>query len=115
VISHPAVAESAVVGRPDPTKGEAVVIFAILKAAFQPSADLKRELTDHIRMKIGPVATPEEVYFVSRLPKTRSGKIMRRVLKAIATGSSVGDLSTLEDEASVDEVKKAYEELKREI
>ncbi|MBI4331775.1 MAG: acetate--CoA ligase [Chloroflexi bacterium] len=115
VISHHAVAESAVVGKPDPIKGEVVIIFAILKADRVPTTALKGELAEHIRTAIGPLATPEQVYFVSKLPKTRSGKIMRRVLKAIAMGVAVGDLSTLEDAASVDEVKKAYEELKKEV
>lgn len=115
VISHPSIAESAVTSKPDPVKGEAIIIFAILKAGFVPSADLKHEVAEHIRVKIGPIATPEEIYFVSKLPKTRSGKIMRRVLKAIATRGTIGDLSTLEDAASVDEIKKALEELKKEI
>ncbi len=115
MISHPAVAESAVVGKPDPVKGETIIVFAILKAGHAVTPGLKAELSEHVRSQIGPLATPEAIYFVSRLPKTRSGKIMRRVLKAIATGGSVGDLSTVEDEASVEEVRKAYEELKKEI
>jgi len=70
-------------------------------------------LKEHVRETIGPVATPDEIYFVQSLPKTRSGKIMRRVLKAVSMGMPIGDISTLEDEASVDEVKRAYEELKK--
>lgn len=67
------------------------------------------------KRSIGPVVTPDEIYFAKKLPKTRSGKIMRRILKAVATNATIGDLTTLEDETSVDEVKKAYEELKKEI
>ncbi len=115
VITHPAVAESAVVSKPDPIKGEVIIVFAILKADHAPSEKLKEEIRDLVRQHIGPLASPEAIYFVSRLPKTRSGKIMRRVLKAIATGGSVGDLSTLEDDSSVDDVRRAYEELKKEL
>jgi len=74
---------------------------------------LKKELVELLRRVIGPIATPDEVYFVQSLPKTRSGKIMRRVLKAVASGQSVGDLTTLEDEASVEDVKKAYQSLRK--
>ena len=74
---------------------------------------LKKELTDHIRHMVGPIATPDEIYFVSKLPKTRSGKIMRRVLKAVANDATIGDLTTLEDEASVEEIVRAYQELKK--
>jgi acetyl-CoA synthetase len=68
-----------------------------------------------MRKVVGPVATPDRVFFVEKLPKTRSGKIMRRVLRAVASGSPIGDVSTLEDGASVDQVKTAYEELKRQL
>jgi acetyl-CoA synthetase len=112
-ISHPAVAEVAVAGKPDAVKGEAIVLFVTLKKDASPSSSLRKELVQHLRRVIGPVATPEEIYFVESMPKTRSGKIMRRVLKAVACEESCGDLSTLEDEASVEEVKKAYESLKK--
>ncbi|MBL7119820.1 MAG: acetate--CoA ligase [Dehalococcoidia bacterium] len=112
-ITHPAVTEAAVTAKPDEVKGEVIVLFVTLKAGISPSSGLRKELVRHMRQVIGPVATPDEVYFVDSLPKTRSGKIMRRVLKAVASGQSVGDLTTLEDEASVEEVKKAYEGLKR--
>jgi acetyl-CoA synthetase len=112
-ISHPAVAEAAVASKPDEIKGDAIVLFITLKADVSPSSDLKKEIGKHLRNVIGPIATPEEVYFVESLPKTRSGKIMRRVLKAIAMGQSPGDLTTLEDEASVEEVIKAYETMKK--
>jgi len=92
-----------------------VVVFAILKQGEVPSPQLKDGIRQHIRTALGPVVTPDEIYFVATLPKTRSGKIMRRVLKAVASESQIGDLTTLEDEASVDEVKKAYEELKKEV
>jgi len=112
-ISHPAVAEAAVAGKPDEVKGESIVLFVTLKKDVLPSAALKKEISDQLRRNIGPIATPDEVYFVESLPKTRSGKIMRRVLKAVALGKSPGDLTTLEDETSVDEVRRAYESLKR--
>ena len=113
VVGHHSVAEAAVVGRPDPVKGEALVLFVTLKASVSPSPGLKEEIARHLRRAIGPVATPDEVYFVDSLPKTRSGKIMRRVLKAVASGGELGDLTTLADEASVEEVKRAYESLKK--
>ena len=69
----------------------------------------------HIRSTLGPIATPDEIYFVSKLPKTRSGKIMRRLLKSIARGDKIGDITTLEDEAAIDEVRQAYEDLKKRV
>jgi acetyl-CoA synthetase len=113
VISHSSVAEVAVTSKPDEIKGEALVLFITLKQGISPSSNLKKEITRHLRQAIGPIATPDEIYFVESMPKTRSGKIMRRVLKAIASGQSLGDLTTLEDEASVVEVKRAYESLKK--
>jgi acetyl-CoA synthetase len=113
LVSHPAVSEAAAIGKPHEVKGETIAIFAILKQGYEPTEELKQELKKHVREVIGPVATPEEIYFVHSLPKTRSGKIMRRVLKAVLLDMPVGDLSTLEDEASVEEVKKAYEEFKK--
>jgi len=113
IISHPAVAEVAVTSKPDEIKGEAIVLFITLKQGNSPSATLKKEIARHLRHEIGPIATPDEIYFVESMPKTRSGKIIRRVLKAVASGQSIGDLTTLEDEASVEEVKRAYEELQR--
>jgi len=113
VVSHPAIAEAAVIGKPHEIKGETIVVFAILREGYNPSDELKKELREHLRKTVGPVATPEEIYFVSKLPKTRSGKIMRRVLKALASGKPVGDTTTLEDEASVEEIKRAYEEFKK--
>lgn len=109
LVLHPAVAEAAVIGRPDEIKGEVPVAFVILKASYAPTDRLKKELIDYVREVLGPIAAPAEVFFVNKLPKTRSGKIMRRVLKALATGKGLGDLSTLEDEASVEEVKNTLE------
>jgi len=113
VVSHPAIAEAAVIGKPHEIKGETIVVFAILRQGYNPSDELKKDLVEHLRKTVGPVATPDEIYFVSKLPKTRSGKIMRRVLKALASGLPVGDVTTLEDEASVEEAKQAYEEFKK--
>jgi acetyl-CoA synthetase len=115
VISHPAVAEGAAASKPDPVKGEAIVLFVILKDGYEPSDALRKELVEHIRKVVGAVATPERLFFVTKLPKTRSGKIMRRVLKAVASEVDIGDVSTLEDGASVDDVKAAYEELKKAV
>jgi acetyl-CoA synthetase len=114
-VSHPAVAEAAAAAKPDPVKGEAIVLFVTLKEGIAPSDTIKKELVAQLRKSIGPVATPEEIHFTRSLPKTRSGKIMRRILKAIAMGEDVGDVTTLEDEASIDEVKKAHEALKQAI
>ena len=112
-VSHPAVAEGAVTSKPDAIKGGAIVLFITLKQGISPSSTLRKEITTHLRQAIGPIATPDEIYFVESLPKTRSGKIMRRVLKAVASEQSPGDLTTLENEASVEEVKRAYESLKK--
>ncbi len=113
VISHKAVAEVAVTSKPDEIKGEALVLFITLKEGRTPSDDLKKEIAEHLRNTVGPIATPDEIYFVESMPKTRSGKIMRRVLKAVASGQSLGDLTTLDNETSIEEVKRAYESLKK--
>ena len=109
--SHPQVAEAAVVSKAHPVKGESIVIFIRLKDGASPSSSLKKEIATRMRDSIGPIAAPDEVYFVGSLPKTRSGKILRRVLKAVANNASIGDLTTLEDEASVAEAVKSYQEL----
>jgi len=114
-VAHPAVAEAAAAGISDPVKGESIVLFAILSEGHEPTGQLKQDVRSHIRRVMGAIATPQDIYFVTRLPKTRSGKIMRRVLAAVASGASVGDVSTLEDEASVDEVRRAYEELRKAV
>ncbi len=96
-VSNPKVAEAAVIGKPHEVKGESIKAFVILTHYVTPSHDLKKELAIQVRMKIGPIATPDEIEFVDKLPKTRSGKIMRRVLKAQELGLPVGDTSTLEN------------------
>jgi acetyl-CoA synthetase len=98
LVSHPSVAEAAVVGRPDEVKGQAVVAFVTLKEAEQPNPELREKLRQHVATAIGPIARPDDIRFAEALPKTRSGKIMRRLLKEIAGGSQVtGDTTTLED------------------
>ncbi len=96
-VAHPSVAEAAVIGKPDEIKGEKIKAFVILKVGNVPSDDLKKELALNVRKLIGPIATPDEIDFVEKLPKTRSGKIMRRVLKAQELGQPLGDTSTLEN------------------
>jgi len=115
LISHPAVAESAVIGKSDPIKMEVPVAFVVLKPNYAPTPELRKELSNHVRTTIGPIAVPETIYFVSKLPKTRSAKIMRRVVKAVVEGKSIGDVTTLEDETSVEEMKNAFGELQAEI
>jgi len=115
LIQHKAVDEAAVVGVADEVKGEVPVAFVILRQGNQPSEKLARELNMWVREKVGPIASLKNVFFVSKLPKTRSAKIMRRVVQAVASGKEIGDVTTLEDETSVDEVKKAYTELRKEI
>ena len=95
-VAHPAVAEAAVIGKPHEIKGESIKAFVILKHGQQPTDALKEELKKQVRTLIGPIATPDEIVFVDKLPKTRSGKIMRRVLKAQELGQPLGDTSTLE-------------------
>jgi len=97
LITHPSVAESAAIGLPHEIKGQAIYCFVQLKPGFAPSEDLSEELRQHVSRHLGPIARPEEVSFIDKLPKTRSGKIMRRVLKARAQGLPEGDLSTLEE------------------
>ena len=115
LIQHPAVAESAVIGKSDPVKMEVPVAFVVLKSGHQPTPELKKELQMHVRTTIGPIAVPETIYFVSKLPKTRSAKIMRRVVRAVVEGKPLGDVTTIEDETSVQEMKNAYGDLQAEI
>ncbi len=113
LVLNPAVAEAACVGRPDEVKGEVPYIFTTLKQGFKPGPDLGAELKAHLRKTIGPIAASDAtILFTDRLPKTRSGKIMRRLLKAVVTGASLGDITTLEDERAVEEAQKAYEHLR---
>ncbi len=107
-VSYPKVAEAAVVSKPDPVKGETIVIFVRLKDGVSPGPELKEELKKHMRTTIGPIAVPDEVYFVTKLPKTRSGKIMRRILTKIASGDGkeLGDTTTLADPSVVETLIK---------
>jgi acetyl-CoA synthetase len=97
LVSHPAVSEAAVIGKPDELKGNIIKAFVILKSGYNGSDSLREELRQHVGEHMGPIAKPSEIDFVDSLPKTRSGKIMRRVLKAKELGLPVGDLSTLEE------------------
>lgn len=97
LVDHPAVAEAAVIGKPHEIKGESIKAFVILKKGVEPSDRLKEDIKHHVRQVLGAIAVPDEIEFVEKLPKTRSGKIMRRVLKAQELGLPVGDVSTLED------------------
>ena len=110
IVSHPDVAESAVCTVPDEVKGEAIIAFAVLRDGTAGEHDaLRREITSCIRDSVGPIATPQRIYFLSGLPKTRSGKIMRRLLRAMAQGEQTGDTSTLEDGAAVREARRALD------
>lgn len=116
MVSHPSVAESAACGIPDDVKGEVIIAFVVLKQGVINDSDvLEKELSDKIRTDIGAIATPKQIYFVSKLPKTRSGKIMRRLLKAIGNNEKIGDVSTLEDAAAVTEVQQVFDELQKSI
>ena len=96
LVSHPSVGEAAAIGIPDPVKGETIKCFVLLRAGHLATDALASALTEHVRRELGPIATPSAIEFVSALPKTRSGKIMRRYLKAKETGQEIGDISTLE-------------------
>src|ERR687884_1518268 len=114
-VSHKAVAEAAVTSKADQKKGESIIAFLVLRAGFSASDLLREELVNHIRTSLGPIASPDEVYFVNKLPKTRSGKIMRRLLKSISAGSAIGDITSLEDDTSVQEIRQAYIDLHKEV
>ncbi|HEX6751925.1 MAG TPA: acetate--CoA ligase [Longimicrobium sp.] len=109
LVDHPAVAEAAVVGKAHELKGQAVAAFVTLKEGQTPTEELKRELSDHVVRKIGAIARPDAILFAGDLPKTRSGKIMRRLLKDIAEGRALGDTTTLADPSVVARLKGEYE------
>ncbi|MBA3498181.1 MAG: acetate--CoA ligase [Gemmatimonadales bacterium] len=109
LVEHPAVAEAAVVGKSHDLKGQALAAFVTLKDSHQPSAGLKDDLKAHVAQKIGAIARPDDIFFSADLPKTRSGKIMRRLLKDIAEGRALGDTTTLADPAVVSRLKDTYE------
>jgi len=111
LVAHPAVAEAAVVGKPHELKGHVIASFVILRSGYKPSPALVDELKDHVVRKIGAIARPEDIFFTPDLPKTRSGKIMRRLLGDIASGRALGDVTTLADPNAVAELKKKYESL----
>ncbi|HEX6349024.1 MAG TPA: acetate--CoA ligase [Candidatus Dormibacteraeota bacterium] len=114
-LRHPAVAEAGVTGRPDPVRAEVISAFVVLKQGRQPSEELKGELLETVRRELGPVAVIGELNFVGMLPKTRSGKIMRRVLKAVTLDRDPGDISTIEDEGSVEDARQAWAALKEDV
>jgi len=107
LLQHPSVAEAAVVGRPDQLRGETACAFVVLKSGVAPADGLKQVLRESVRKTMGPIVIISDIYFVSILPKTRSGKIMRRVVRAIITDKPLGDFSTIEDESSIEELKRA--------
>ena len=116
LVSHHNVAESAVCGIPDEIKGESIIAFVVLKEnVTEPRNELLIKLKEIIRNDVGAIATPQQFYFVTKLPKTRSGKIMRRLLKSIASGENIGDVSTLEDGTAVSEVQSTFEELQKSV
>jgi acetyl-CoA synthetase len=109
LVDHPAVAEAAVVGRSHELKGQALAAFVTLKEGNHPSPSLKDDLKEHVTKKIGAIARPDDIIFSADLPKTRSGKIMRRLLKDIAEGRTLGDTTTLADPNVVNRLKEMYE------
>jgi acetyl-CoA synthetase len=110
LVDHPQVAEAAVVGRPHEIKGQALAAFVTLKEGTAATELLISELKDHVAKKIGAIARPDDVIFAADLPKTRSGKIMRRLLRDIAEGKALGDTTTLADPAVVAKLKEQYQE-----
>ncbi len=105
LVAHPAVAEAAAVGVPDDIKGERLLCVCVLRAGATPGAALEQELKDWVRDAMGPALKPDAVRFVDRLPKTRNGKVMRRVIRAICAGEDPGDLSALEDAGALDQLR----------
>ena len=114
-LRHPAVAEAGVTGRPDELRGQVISAFVVLKQGHQPSESLKKELLATVRSDLGPLAVIGELNFVDLLPKTRSGKIMRRVLRAVILDKDPGDISTIEDEGSVEDAREAWQHMRDEV
>lgn len=110
LVDHHAVAESAVIGKTHEIKGQAVAAFVTLKESFQASSEMGKELKEHVAKKIGAMARPENIFFTHELPKTRSGKIMRRLLRDIAENRALGDVTTLADTGIIEKLKQQYEE-----
>ena len=113
LVSHPHVSEAAVVGRPDDIKGECITAFVVLKIGVEHSEDLLQELRGHVAEEIGKIARPDTIYFVNDLPKTRSGKIMRRVVRSALISKEVGDISTLSNPEAVHEIEIALQSNKK--
>jgi len=112
---HPSVAASGVIGRPDDLRGEVISAFVVLKHGVEVSEGLTAELLETVRHELGPVAVAGEINIVSMLPKTRSGKIMRRVLKAVTLDRDPGDITTIEDEGSAEDARRAWHLMKAEL
>jgi acetyl-CoA synthetase len=108
LVSHPAVAEAAVIGRADPITGQAIAAFVTPRAGFEGDEALAKELREHVARMISPIAKPASLLFTADLPKTRSGKIMRRLLRDIAEDQQLGDTTTLADAGVVDAIKGRY-------
>ncbi len=114
-LQHSAVAEAGVTGRPDPLRGEIISAFVVLKQGHVPTDGLRQDILDTVRRELGPVAVIGDLNFVNSLPKTRSGKIMRRVLKAVTLDMEPGDITTIEDEGSVDEAREAWRSMRAQV
>ena len=110
LVDHQKVAEAAVIGKRHDIKGQAICAFVSVKSGVDGSDTLIDELKGHVAKKIGPIARPDEILFAAELPKTRSGKIMRRLLRDIADGRTLGDTTTLTDPTVVAKMKEQYEE-----
>jgi len=113
LVDHPAVAEAAVIGRDDAMKGQALAAFVIVKSTHVHSEELRLELRNHVGKMIGPIAKPDDIILTPGLPKTRSGKIMRRLLRDVAEGRVLGDITTLADPSVVEHIKGEYARLKK--
>ena len=114
-LRHPGVAEAGVTARPDPVRMEVIAAFVVLKKGYEASDELRKELLETVRRELGPVAVIGDLNFVTMLPKTRSGKIMRRVLKAVTLDKDPGDISTIEDAGSVQDAREAWEAMRKEV
>jgi acetyl-CoA synthetase len=110
IVSHPKVAEAACIGQSDEDSGQAVAAFVTLEGDLEGSDDLVNEIREHVAKRIGKLARPKRVIWADDLPKTRSGKIMRRLLRDIAEGRELGDVTTLRDPAIMDELKQKVAE-----
>jgi acetyl-CoA synthetase len=110
LVDHPAVAEAAVIGRPHEIKGQAIAAFVTIKAGIEQTDGLKDEVKQHVAKKIGALARPDDLIYAAELPKTRSGKIMRRLLRDVAEGRALGDTTTLADPSVVAVLKERYED-----